>query len=53
VAKMDEHNLWRVFLRVPDQNLIGMMAEIPFKTINEFKELIRFMSKAAWEQNLK
>ncbi len=32
VAKMDEHNLWIGFLRDPDENLIGIMAEIPFNT---------------------
>lgn len=28
-AKMDDHNLWIGFLRDPDQNLIGIMAEMP------------------------
>ena len=29
-AKMEDHDLWIGFLRDPDQNLIGIMAEIPF-----------------------
>jgi methylmalonyl-CoA/ethylmalonyl-CoA epimerase len=30
VAKMPDHHLWMAFLRDPDQNLIGLMAEVPF-----------------------
>ena len=30
-AKMEEHELWIGFLRDPDENLVGIMAEIPFK----------------------
>ncbi|MPY21318.1 VOC family protein [Shewanella psychropiezotolerans] len=29
-AKMEDHDLWIGFLRDPDNNLIGLMAEIPF-----------------------
>ena len=29
-AKMADHDLWIGFLRDPDHNLIGLMAEIPF-----------------------
>jgi len=28
-AKMEDHELWIGFLRDPDQNLIGIMAELP------------------------
>lgn len=28
---MEDHELWIGFLRDPDENLIGIMAEIPFK----------------------
>ena len=28
-AKMDDHELWIGFLRDPDQNLVGIMAELP------------------------
>lgn len=31
-AKMEDHELWIGFLRDPDENLIGIMAEIPFNT---------------------
>jgi hypothetical protein len=30
-AKMDDHELWIGFIRDPDENLIGIMAEIPLK----------------------
>jgi predicted enzyme related to lactoylglutathione lyase len=30
VAKMDDHDLWIGFLRDPDENLVGLMAEVPF-----------------------
>ncbi len=30
-AKMEDHDLWIGFLRDPDENLIGIMAEIPFE----------------------
>ena len=29
VAKMPDHNLWMMFLRDPDANLIGVMSEVP------------------------
>jgi len=29
-AKMEDHDLWIGFIRDPDENLIGIMAEIPF-----------------------
>ena len=29
-AKMEDHDLWIGFLRDPDNNLVGLMAEIPF-----------------------
>ncbi|WNC70888.1 VOC family protein [Thalassotalea psychrophila] len=29
VAKMPEHELWIGFLRDPDENLVGLMAELP------------------------
>ena len=29
VAKMPDHELWMGFIRDPDQNLIGIMAELP------------------------
>jgi methylmalonyl-CoA/ethylmalonyl-CoA epimerase len=29
VAKMPDHDLWMGFIRDPDQNLIGIMAELP------------------------
>lgn len=29
-AKMEDHELWIGFIRDPDENLIGIMAEIPF-----------------------
>jgi catechol 2,3-dioxygenase-like lactoylglutathione lyase family enzyme len=29
-AKMEDHDLWIGFLRDPDNNLIGLMAELPF-----------------------
>lgn len=29
-AKMEDHELWIGFLRDPDNNLIGIMAELPF-----------------------
>lgn len=32
VAKMPDHDLWMGFLRDPDQNLIGIMAELPNTT---------------------
>ena len=31
VAKMPDHELWMGFIRDPDQNLIGIMAELPLK----------------------
>ncbi|NQV50960.1 MAG: VOC family protein [Candidatus Marinimicrobia bacterium] len=40
VAKMDQHNLWMGFLRDPDQNLVGLMAEIPFKAGDKRKYVI-------------
>lgn len=30
-AKMADHELWIGFLRDPDENLIGIMAEVPFE----------------------
>ena len=30
-AKMEDHELWIGFLRDPDENLVGIMAEIPLK----------------------
>ena len=30
-AKMEDHELWIGFLRDPDENLIGIMAEVPFE----------------------
>ena len=30
-AKMKDHELWIGFLRDPDENLIGIMAEVPFE----------------------
>ena len=30
-VKMEDHDLWIGFLRDPDENLIGIMAEIPFE----------------------
>ena len=32
VAKIPDHDLWMGFLRDPDQNLIGIMAELPSTT---------------------
>lgn len=29
VAKMPNHDLWMAFLRDPDENLIGLMSEVP------------------------
>ena len=29
-AKMDDHELWIGFIRDPDANLVGIMAEMPF-----------------------
>ena len=29
IAKMPDHELWMGFLRDPDENLIGIMAELP------------------------
>ncbi len=29
VATMPDHQLWMGFLRDPDQNLVGIMAELP------------------------
>lgn len=29
-AKMEDHDLWIGFLRDPDNNLVGIMAELPF-----------------------
>lgn len=29
-AKMEDHELWIGFIRDPDENLVGIMAEIPF-----------------------
>jgi len=40
VAKMDKHNLWMGFLRDPDQNLVGVMAEIPFKVGDKRKYVV-------------
>ena len=31
-AKMADHELWIGFIRDPDQNLIGIMAELPLGT---------------------
>lgn len=31
-VKMPDHELWMAFLRDPDQNLIGIMAEMPLTT---------------------
>lgn len=30
-AKMEDHELWIGFIRDPDDNLIGIMAEVPYK----------------------
>ena len=30
-AKMEDHDLWLGFLRDPDHNLVGIMAELPFE----------------------
>ncbi|MCZ6820805.1 MAG: VOC family protein [Calditrichaeota bacterium] len=30
-AKMEDHELWIGFIRDPDENLVGIMAEVPFK----------------------
>ncbi|MEJ2054613.1 MAG: VOC family protein [Calditrichaceae bacterium] len=30
-AKMEDHELWIGFIRDPDENLIGIMAEVPFE----------------------
>lgn len=32
VAKMEEHDLWMGFIRDPDNNLIGIMEELPLTT---------------------
>lgn len=32
-AKMEDHELWIGFIRDPDENLIGIMSEVPF--VNE------------------
>jgi methylmalonyl-CoA/ethylmalonyl-CoA epimerase len=32
VAKMPDHELWMGFIRDPDDNLIGIMAELPLET---------------------
>jgi hypothetical protein len=29
VAKMPDHELWKGFVRDPDNNLVGIMAELP------------------------
>jgi methylmalonyl-CoA/ethylmalonyl-CoA epimerase len=29
VARMPDHDLWMTFLRDPDRNLVGLMAELP------------------------
>lgn len=29
IAKMPDHDLWMFFLRDPDENLIGVMSEVP------------------------
>ncbi len=31
IVKMEDHDLWMAFIRDPDENLIGIMAEIPFE----------------------
>jgi methylmalonyl-CoA/ethylmalonyl-CoA epimerase len=28
IAKMPDHDLWMVFLRDPDRNLLGLMCEV-------------------------
>lgn len=35
VAKMPDHDLWMGFIRDPDQNLIGIMAELPLAEIDK------------------
>ena len=32
VARMPDHDLWMSFLRDPDRNLLGLMAELPHST---------------------
>ncbi len=32
VARMPDHDLWMTFLRDPDRNLLGLMAELPHST---------------------
>ena len=36
IAKMPDHDLWMVFLKDPDENLIGVMCEIPQPDRPEF-----------------
>ena len=31
IAKMEDHELWMAFFRDPDENLIGLMAELPLR----------------------
>ncbi len=30
-ARLEDHELWMGFIRDPDENLIGIMSEVPFK----------------------
>jgi methylmalonyl-CoA/ethylmalonyl-CoA epimerase len=36
IAKMPDHDLWMVFVKDPDENLIGVMCEIPQPDRPEF-----------------
>ncbi|UWZ82690.1 VOC family protein [Occallatibacter riparius] len=36
IARMPDHDLWMVFLKDPDENLIGVMCEIPQPDRPEF-----------------
>jgi methylmalonyl-CoA/ethylmalonyl-CoA epimerase len=36
IAKMPDHDLWMVFLKDPDENLIGVMCEVPQPDRPEF-----------------
>ena len=38
IAKMPDHDLWMMFLRDPDANLIGVMSEVPRR--GEMKEAV-------------
>jgi methylmalonyl-CoA/ethylmalonyl-CoA epimerase len=36
IARMPDHDLWMVFLKDPDENLIGVMSEVPQPDRPEF-----------------